>query len=183
MISAPYPPSLPASSSCLDPSAFAPRSTARRHSVTLTYPFPLRPPFAIPVFCLLSSVFRFLLPLCLCLLAWLVSWFLTAAADYQTPAELHADFSSSYSHAVLITARISWSSRRVRKYRVGAANATSQWDVIETLIQSAAIYSAALITLLTVYLAGSNAQFIVLDLMQPLIVRLSLLPPRLAHAC
>ena len=69
----------------------------------------------------------------------------------------------------------------MRKYRVGAANATSQWDVIETLIQSAAIYSAALITLLTVYLAGSNAQFIVLDLMQPLIVRLSLLPPRLAH--
>ena len=62
----------------------------------------------------------------------------------------------------------------MRSYRIGGAvsSATSQWDVIETLVQSAAIYSAALVTLLTVYLAGANAQFIVLDLMQPLIVRL-----------
>ena len=67
---------------------------------------------------------------------------------------------------MLISGRIWWSGRKVRKYRVGgAARATTQWDVIETLVQSAAIYSAALISLLTVYLSGSNAQFIVLDLL------------------
>ncbi|KAI0753775.1 hypothetical protein C8Q74DRAFT_336231 [Fomes fomentarius] len=68
----------------------------------------------------------------------------------------------------LITARIMWSNRRVRKYR--AANvATSQWDVIETLIQSAAIYSAGLASLLGTYAAGSNAQYVCLDALQPLI--------------
>ncbi len=71
---------------------------------------------------------------------------------------------------VLITARIMWSNRRIRKYR--AANvATSQWDVIETLIQSAAIYSAGLASLLGTYAAGSNAQYVCLDALQPLIVR------------
>ena len=63
-----------------------------------------------------------------------------------------------------------WSNRRVRKYRAGMA-ATSQWDVIETLIQSAAIYSAALASLLGTYVAGSNAQYVCLDILQPLIVR------------
>ncbi|RDX40975.1 hypothetical protein OH76DRAFT_1365346 [Lentinus brumalis] len=67
-----------------------------------------------------------------------------------------------------ITARIMWSNRKVRKYRAGMA-ATSQWDVIETLIQSAAIYSAALASLLGTYAAGSNAQYVCLDALQPLI--------------
>ena len=70
---------------------------------------------------------------------------------------------------VLITARIMWSNRKVRPYRAGTA-ATSQWDVIETLIQSAAIYSAALASLLGTYAAGSNAQYVCLDALQPLIV-------------
>ena len=61
-----------------------------------------------------------------------------------------------------------WSNRRVRKFR---AAVTSQWDVIETLIQSAAIYSAALASLLGTYVAGSNAQYVCLDILQPLIVR------------
>ena len=47
------------------------------------------------------------------------------------------------------------------------------WDVVETLIQSAAIYSAALASLLGTYLAGSNAQYVCLDALQPLIVRAS----------
>ncbi|RPD58602.1 hypothetical protein L226DRAFT_489856 [Lentinus tigrinus ALCF2SS1-7] len=68
----------------------------------------------------------------------------------------------------LITARIMWSNRKVRQYRAGTA-ATSQWDVIETLIQSAAIYSAALASLLGTYAAGSNAQYVCLDALQPLI--------------
>ena len=58
--------------------------------------------------------------------------------------------------------------------RAGTA-ATSQWDVIETLIQSAAIYSAALASLLGTYAAGSNAQYVCLDALQPLIVSRS--PP------
>ena len=72
---------------------------------------------------------------------------------------------------MLISGRIWWSGRKVRKYRVGgAARATTQWDVIETLIQSAAIYSAALASLLGTYVAGSNAQYVCLDALQPLIV-------------
>ena len=64
-----------------------------------------------------------------------------------------------------------WMNRRVRKYRTGGAAAGSHWEVIETMIQSAAIYSAALASLLGTYLAGSNAQYVVLDPLQPLIVR------------
>ena len=63
-----------------------------------------------------------------------------------------------------------WSNHKVKKYRTSYA-ALTHWTVIETIVQSAAIYSAALISLLTVYLSGSNAQFIVLDMLQPLIVR------------
>ncbi|KAI8992744.1 hypothetical protein BD414DRAFT_482056 [Trametes punicea] len=70
---------------------------------------------------------------------------------------------------VLITARIMWLNRRLRKYRAKGAPAGSHWEVIETMIQSAAIYSAALASLLGTYLADSNAQYICLDLIQPLI--------------
>ncbi|OBZ74846.1 hypothetical protein A0H81_05108 [Grifola frondosa] len=55
----------------------------------------------------------------------------------------------------------------MRKYR--ASIGFSHWEVIETLIQSAAIYSAALICLLATYAANSNAQDICLETMQPLI--------------
>ena len=65
-----------------------------------------------------------------------------------------------------------WMNRRVERYRAGLA-AASPWDVVETLIQSAAIYSAALASLLGTYLAGSNAQYVCLDALQPLIVRAS----------
>ncbi|KAI0655778.1 hypothetical protein C8Q70DRAFT_415098 [Cubamyces menziesii] len=71
---------------------------------------------------------------------------------------------------LLIAARIMWSNRRVRRYRPkGVPVAGSHWEVIETMIQSAAIYSAALISLLGTYLANSNAQYVCLDTIQPLI--------------
>ncbi|KAI0753722.1 hypothetical protein C8Q74DRAFT_332339 [Fomes fomentarius] len=70
---------------------------------------------------------------------------------------------------ILITGRIVWSNQRVRKYRAGYASALTHWGVVETIVQSAAIYSAALISLLATYLAGSNAQYICLDSLQPLI--------------
>ncbi|KAI8992748.1 hypothetical protein BD414DRAFT_482075 [Trametes punicea] len=70
---------------------------------------------------------------------------------------------------ILIAGRIMWSNRRVRQYRAGGAAAGSHWEVIETMIQSAAIYSAALASLLGTYLAGSNAQYVCLDILQPLI--------------
>ena len=78
------------------------------------------------------------------------------------------------STAVLIAGRIISSNREVRGYRVGSIRATSGWpsSVVETLVQSAAIYSLALLSLLGVYFQGSNAQYICLDLLQPLIVRL-----------
>ncbi|TFK90719.1 hypothetical protein K466DRAFT_484278 [Polyporus arcularius HHB13444] len=69
---------------------------------------------------------------------------------------------------LLIAARIVYSNRRVKHFRAAAA-ATSHWEVVETLIQSAAVYSAALASLLGTYLAGSNAQYVCLDALQPLI--------------
>ncbi|KAI1793718.1 hypothetical protein LXA43DRAFT_1073066 [Ganoderma leucocontextum] len=68
---------------------------------------------------------------------------------------------------ILIAGRIMWMNRRVKTYC--AATGMSHWDVIETLVQSAAVYSAALASLLGTYLAGSNAQYICLDLISPLI--------------
>ncbi|KAI0669111.1 hypothetical protein C8Q78DRAFT_1071091 [Trametes maxima] len=70
---------------------------------------------------------------------------------------------------LLIAARIMWSNRRVRKYRASGAAVGSHWEVVETMIQSAAVYSAALASLLGTYLAGSNAQYVCLDALQPLI--------------
>ena len=55
-----------------------------------------------------------------------------------------------------------------------------QWGVVETIVQSAAIYSISLITLLSTYLAGSNAQYICLDALQPIIV--STIRSRIKHA-
>ncbi|RPD72789.1 hypothetical protein L226DRAFT_436617, partial [Lentinus tigrinus ALCF2SS1-7] len=69
---------------------------------------------------------------------------------------------------LLITGRIMWSNHRVKQYRAGYA-AVTRWGVIETIVQSAAIYSAALISLLATYVSGSNAQYICLDALQPLI--------------
>ncbi|TBU44153.1 hypothetical protein BD309DRAFT_958987 [Dichomitus squalens] len=66
---------------------------------------------------------------------------------------------------ILIAARIVWMNRRVKSYRAGGGH----WEVVETLVQSAAIYSAALASLLGTYLAGSNAQYVCLDILQPLI--------------
>ncbi|PIL26518.1 hypothetical protein GSI_12276 [Ganoderma sinense ZZ0214-1] len=69
---------------------------------------------------------------------------------------------------ILISGRIMWSNYKVKRYRAGYA-ALTYWGVIETIVQSAAIYSAALVSLLSTYLAGSNAQYICLDSLQPLI--------------
>ena len=71
--------------------------------------------------------------------------------------------------AALIAARLVWLSRRTKTYR--AASALSHWDVVEMLVQSAAVYSATLASLMGTYLAGSNAQYICLDLLTPIIVR------------
>ncbi|KAM5545668.1 hypothetical protein V8D89_000706 [Ganoderma adspersum] len=67
----------------------------------------------------------------------------------------------------LIAARLVWLSRRTKTYRT--ASALSHWDVVEMLVQSAAVYSATLASLMGTYLAGSNAQYICLDLLTPII--------------
>ena len=63
-----------------------------------------------------------------------------------------------------------WSNHKVKKYRTSYA-ALTHWTVIETIVQSAAIYSAALISLLATYVAQSNAQYICIDALNPVIVR------------
>lgn len=49
----------------------------------------------------------------------------------------------------------------------------SHWRVVEILVESAAIYSVALASLLGTYIAGSNAQYVCLAPLQPLVVRIS----------
>ncbi|KAH9916603.1 uncharacterized protein BXZ73DRAFT_105796 [Epithele typhae] len=68
---------------------------------------------------------------------------------------------------LLITGRIVWSNYSLKKYKVAAA--MTHWGVVETIVQSAAIYSAALIALLATYVSGSNSQYICLDSLQPII--------------
>ena len=58
-----------------------------------------------------------------------------------------------------------WSNHKVKQYHLG-----ERWSVLETIVQSAALYSAALISLLATYVAGSNAQYVCLDALQPIIV-------------
>ncbi|OBZ74586.1 hypothetical protein A0H81_05090 [Grifola frondosa] len=67
----------------------------------------------------------------------------------------------------LIAGRIWYSNRRLARYH--SSLGSSNWRVIEILIQSAVLYSASLIALLTTYLANSNAQYICLDATQPII--------------
>ena len=76
----------------------------------------------------------------------------------------------------MITGRIIYSNHAVKKYRAGYA-ALTHWGVVETIVQSAAIYSAALISLLATYVSGSNAQYVCLDALQPIIVRTTLSSP------
>ena len=80
---------------------------------------------------------------------------------------------------VLLSGRIIWSNYKVKQYHAGA-----RWSVLETVVQSAALYSAALISLLTTYVAGSNAQYVCLDALQPIIVSTPptyLLPSSTSH--
>ena len=68
--------------------------------------------------------------------------------------------------------------RQLRKLESAAAvAASSRWEVVEAVVQSAAIYSAVIASLLGTYLAGSNGQYIALDALQPLIVSLLPLSP------
>ncbi|KAM5534169.1 hypothetical protein V8D89_012189 [Ganoderma adspersum] len=69
---------------------------------------------------------------------------------------------------ILLAARIMWSNHKVKKYRTSYV-ALTHWTVIETIVQSAAIYSAALISLLATYVAQSNAQYICIDALNPVI--------------
>ncbi|RPD53914.1 hypothetical protein L226DRAFT_538846 [Lentinus tigrinus ALCF2SS1-7] len=65
----------------------------------------------------------------------------------------------------LIAGRITWSLLRTRKVLISKWH----WDVLETVIESGLITSTGLAALLGTYLAESNAQFICMDALQPLI--------------
>ncbi|PSR99336.1 hypothetical protein PHLCEN_2v4149 [Hermanssonia centrifuga] len=68
----------------------------------------------------------------------------------------------------LIAGRVWWSSYRVSRICTGPRYVGYN-PVIDTIIRSAAIYSAALAALLGTYAAGSMAQYIWLDSLQPII--------------
>ncbi|KAM5537255.1 hypothetical protein V8D89_008985 [Ganoderma adspersum] len=65
---------------------------------------------------------------------------------------------------ILLSGRIMWSNYKVKQYHFGERS-----SVLETIVQSAALYSAALVSLLATYVAGSNAQYVCLDALQPII--------------
>ncbi|KAM5534176.1 hypothetical protein V8D89_012196 [Ganoderma adspersum] len=65
---------------------------------------------------------------------------------------------------VLLSGRILWSTYRVRLYHSG-----SRFSVLEMIVQSTALYSAVLVSLLATYVACSNAQYVCLDTLQPII--------------
>ncbi len=58
-----------------------------------------------------------------------------------------------------------WSNHKVQQYHTGA-----RMSVLETIVQSAALYSTALICLLATYVSASNGQYVCLDTLQPIIV-------------
>ncbi|EPQ58590.1 hypothetical protein GLOTRDRAFT_127087 [Gloeophyllum trabeum ATCC 11539] len=64
----------------------------------------------------------------------------------------------------LIAGRLWW-----RERSIGHAAQMSFLPVVAVVVESGAIYSAALISLLVVYLSGSNGQYPALDLVNPLI--------------
>ncbi|KAH9912966.1 uncharacterized protein BXZ73DRAFT_82059 [Epithele typhae] len=68
----------------------------------------------------------------------------------------------------LISARILWASRQLRRDSPAAA-AASRWEIVETVVQSAAVYSAVILAVFATYLARTNGQYIALDALQPLI--------------
>lgn len=112
---------------------------------------------------------------------WITSFFalslttnVLATSECFSTSSLHKNFQTSLrplrtsSHTVytvLLSGRILWSTYRVRLYHSG-----SRFSVLETIVQSAALYSAALVSLLATYVARSNAQYVCLDTLQPIIV-------------
>ncbi|KAI0324274.1 hypothetical protein GY45DRAFT_432128 [Cubamyces sp. BRFM 1775] len=72
---------------------------------------------------------------------------------------------------ILIAAQLLRANQRAHQHRasVGEGSESPYRKAIETIVQSAAIYSVALASLLGTYLASSNAQYICLDSMQPII--------------
>ncbi|EIM80262.1 uncharacterized protein STEHIDRAFT_68602, partial [Stereum hirsutum FP-91666 SS1] len=75
---------------------------------------------------------------------------------------------------LLISYRIWSTSRAVAHTRSGRGR--SLWRVIEILVESAAVYSCSLLAMIGTYVANSNAQYITLDALPPIIgivVRLS----------
>ncbi|KAH9915583.1 uncharacterized protein BXZ73DRAFT_106132 [Epithele typhae] len=70
---------------------------------------------------------------------------------------------------ILIAVRVIQTNRQLNLRGTSSARLAPLWAVIETIVQSAAIYSIALIALISTYIAGTNAQYICLDALQPLI--------------
>ena len=123
---------------------------------------------------------------------WITSFFaLTLATNVLATSKYSSKFSPSREHlapsvqqttslphtayVVLLSGRIMWSTYKVRLYHSG-----TRFSVLETIIQSAALYSAALISLLATYVSHSNGQYVCLDTLQPIIVRI---PCRLCGRC
>ena len=64
---------------------------------------------------------------------------------------------------------MTWSLRRTQKHDALLLY-NWHWDILETVVQSALISSTGLAALLGTYAAASNAQYICMDAVQPLIV-------------
>lgn len=72
---------------------------------------------------------------------------------------------------MLLLGRILWSGRETQRYLVGRVAASIHWRVMQTIIQSEAAYSVAVVFNLAAYVAKSNLVLITFAALPPLVVR------------
>lgn len=78
----------------------------------------------------------------------------------------------------LIAGRIAWTRYETRKVTTYAPIGRSYWSIVDILVQSAAITACAFAALLGTYWAQSNAHFLIIEAIPPLIVSSLFFPLR-----
>jgi hypothetical protein len=63
--------------------------------------------------------------------------------------------------------------------QIASAAARSDSTVVMLVVESGALYATSVFCLLVTYKAGSNGQYVLLDMITPLVVRSSSIIPRL----
>jgi hypothetical protein len=96
----------------------------------------------------------------------------TTVFDGSLDAWVKTFYSLAVAQNIITTTLVAWriaaTDKQSSSYRVGQGNLI---PILRILVESAALYLAAEIILLILYACNSNAQFIALDAITPIIVR------------